>query len=540
MNIWELFKRETTISPTPVFLMTLISGISNALLLAIINASIKVVSYTNLNLRYFLMFFIMLAIFLFSKKYALQKSVIISENMIKGIRVRLADKIRKSDLILLEKTGKGDIYNRITQDTEVISQAVVLLVNAAQSVIMVVFCTLYVFFISKLAFFIIVCTITLGTYVFYLFNRMVIEEVQETSKQENRFLEMVNQTIYGFKELKINKKKSNEHFSYLKKIAFDTEALKIKTRLNFIVGFLFSQTFFYLLLAVIIFILPRLEHMYNVLVVQIVSSILFIVSPLEIFVQSIPFIARANVAAGNLYKLEKQLDTIIKEPDNEHIPVPVVFKEITLEKIMFDYTDDYGMPLFTLGPADLKIVRGELIMIVGGNGSGKSTLLKLITGLYYPASGTIKVNDFPVLLSGYPEYREMFSIIFEDFYLFHKLYGFEIIDYEKINNLLKIMQIDKKTSVVDGEFTAIRLSTGQRKRIAMIVSLLDDKQIYVFDEWAADQDPIFRKYFYEVLLKEMKKQGKTVIAVSHDDRYFHIADKVLKLEFGRFINYNPI
>ena len=83
-------------------------------------------------------------------------------------------------------------------------------------------------------------------------------------------------------------------------------------------------------------------------------------------------------------------------------------------------------------------------------------------------------------------------------------------------------------SYADGRFSTLDLSTGQRKRLAMVAALLDDKPIYIFDEWAADQDPGFRRYFYEGLLGELKARGKTVLAVTHDDRYFGVADRVVK------------
>ena len=58
---------------------------------------------------------------------------------------------------------------------------------------------------------------------------------------------------------------------------------------------------------------------------------------------------------------------------------------------------------------------------------------------------------------------------------------------------------------------------------------------YDFDEWAADQDPEFRRYFYDVLLPGLKAEGRTLIVVTHDDRYFHVADQVVFMEEGRVV-----
>ena len=175
------------------------------------------------------------------------------------------------------------------------------------------------------------------------------------------------------------------------------------------------------------------------------------------------------------------------------------------------------------------------MFIVGGNGSGKSTLLKLITGLYYPLTGNIYLNNKPLEADDYVDYRELYSTIFTDFHLFDRLYGIEDIDSQRVDQFLETMGLEKKTTFKNNGFSNTELSTGQKKRLAYIASVLEDKQIYIFDEWAADQDPEFRQYFYEVLLKDLKAKGKTVIAVSHDDRYFYAADRVIKIEYGKII-----
>jgi putative ATP-binding cassette transporter len=186
----------------------------------------------------------------------------------------------------------------------------------------------------------------------------------------------------------------------------------------------------------------------------------------------------------------------------------------------------------------LEIKKGEMVFIVGGNGSGKSTFLKMLTGLYYPSAGSVDLNHEPIDRSEYASYRELFSIIFTDFHLFDKLYGLSNIEDKQVKALLRLMQLEKKTQYRENEFTHLDLSTGQKKRLAFIAALLENKPIYILDELAADQDPQFRKYFYEVMLPDLKQQGKTIIAVTHDDHYFHVADRVLKMEYGQLVDYS--
>jgi putative pyoverdin transport system ATP-binding/permease protein len=204
--------------------------------------------------------------------------------------------------------------------------------------------------------------------------------------------------------------------------------------------------------------------------------------------------------------------------------------------LSFTYTNADGTPGYRVGPLTAGITAGEILFIQGGNGSGKSTFLRLLTGLYYPQSGDLLVDGKPLQLAQYQRYRSMFSVIFTDFHLFDRLYGLGEVDEGQVEDLLAQMELSDKTSLESGRFTRLNLSTGQRKRLALISALLENKQVIVFDEWAADQDPGFRRYFYEVVLRDLKKQGKTIIAATHDDRFFGVADRVWKMEYGRFVD----
>jgi putative ATP-binding cassette transporter len=204
-----------------------------------------------------------------------------------------------------------------------------------------------------------------------------------------------------------------------------------------------------------------------------------------------------------------------------------------LEQLRFDYFDPSGAPAFTVGPITVDLNAGQTIFIIGGNGSGKSTFLRLLASLYFPLSGTIELDGTAVTAANLEEYRSLFSVIFADYHLFDQLYGHEAPDAAMIDAMIERFELKGKVALEELRWSTTALSTGQRKRLALIVSLLDNRVIQVFDEWAADQDPAFRRYFYEVLLPEMKRQGKTVIAATHDDRYFHLADRVLRMEFGQ-------
>ena len=176
--------------------------------------------------------------------------------------------------------------------------------------------------------------------------------------------------------------------------------------------------------------------------------------------------------------------------------------------------------------------------ILGGNGSGKSTFLKLLTSLYHPESGTLNLNDVAITSGSYMQYRSLFSIVFTDFHLFPKIYGVEKLNAEKVNEFINLMGLKGKTFFDGEKFTNVKLSTGQRKRLAFICCLLEDKPIMILDEVTADQDPEFKKFFYLTILPDLKKQGKTVIMVSHDDKYFEQFDRIVKMEYGKLVDYS--
>ncbi|OEU67375.1 MAG: hypothetical protein BBJ57_02530, partial [Desulfobacterales bacterium PC51MH44] len=413
MNLLELYKKESTVSGVPVIAMAMISGAANAVLLAIINSAISVVSHDSLNLRYFILFVTAFLIFFTGKRYSLSKATVIAENIIKGVRVRIADKIRHSELLHVEDVGKSEFYTRLTLDTNLISQSALLIINACQSAIMLFFCLLYIATLSKLAFIIIIICLGAGISIYLYTETITAQELHEATEKETKFFSLLEHILDGFKEIKVNRKKSNNLFFFFKKLAKETEKLKIKTGLRFVLQIMFSQVAFYLMIAMIIFVLPRLGEGYSELIIRIIAAILFIAGPVDMLVSSIPAFARANVAVEHIYELEEDLDKSRKAFNNmeDRIPARKIasFNQIKFENISFSYTDKDGMSLFTVGPADLSIKAGEILFIIGGNGSGKSTFLKLLTGLYYPTSGTIKLDDLELNVdkTAYPAYREL-------------------------------------------------------------------------------------------------------------------------------------
>lgn len=545
-RLLEFIDQEANYPRTRLLLFAIISGLTNGLLLAVINHSAGMVSqFTEsgeVQFYYLGIFLVVLVLFVYTKKYALDKATVLVEEVLCKVRMRVTDKIRHTELQYIESAGHSEIYNCLAKDTVQISQSANVIFASMQAAIMLVFVMTYIAWLTPGGFLVTVIAIALGAWVFELKRKAIIRDLNMASQQEVEFFESLNHTLAGFKEIKINRVKSHDLYTHQEAIAYDVQELKSRAGVSSVFVMMFSQVFFYVLIAAVLFVWPHFEHASAEVVIKLTTSILFIIGPLELLVGSLPLFIKADVAVNNLRELEKHLDTATKgahvgEPPNR---AQLVFEKIEFRGVKYAYADSEGAASFSVGPIDLQFNAGEIVFIIGGNGSGKSTLLKLLTGLYYPTGGGIYLNDDELDQDLYPDYRELFAIIFTDFHLFDRLYGVENVDDAKVKALLKVMDLSSKTKYRGGAFTNTNLSTGQRKRLAFISAILDNKQIYIFDEWAADQDPGFRKHFYEVLLPDLRQQGKTIIAVTHDDKYFSTADRVLKMDEGQLVDYSPI
>ncbi|WNL45747.1 cyclic peptide export ABC transporter [Dyella sp. BiH032] len=247
------------------------------------------------------------------------------------------------------------------------------------------------------------------------------------------------------------------------------------------------------------------------------------------------------VGTASLRHLERMgLDTATERPESAPRAAGAHAQEgwsqIRLEGVCYSYPGSTGAKP-TIGPIDLTVARGEMLFIVGGNGSGKSTLLLLLSSLVAPHEGRMAIDGTPVD-ADLRWYRERFTGVFGDFFLFPHVLDAEgqPLSDARIGQLLDVLDLGEQVQTHEGELSRLALSTGQRKRLALLQCYAEDRDIFFFDEWAADQDIHFRDYFYRSLLPALKANGKTVIAISHDDRYFSMADRVITLEAGAVVS----
>lgn len=569
MKLLALLRREAAVSLRYLVLLAALSGSSSALVLAIINASANanstapsrepvptqgttsatetssfpqappaaaesgVATPKNFG-RNALLFLLIMGVYAASQWKLYSTATAEFEKILDRVRVRIADKVRRCDLMPVEQLGQTVILAGVSKETQTISHAATLVIMSAQAAVLVTFTAVYVAYLSFAAF-VLTAVVAASASVVHIRRSGAMREVMhQHSARENQLFESLRHFLDGFKEVRMNRRRSDDLFAQFKAISSEATAIKCRTHEQIARSFIFTQMSFYALLGVVVFIAPRFSQMSSGS--SITTAVLFLMGPLTTIVGTVPNLAIADAAVDNLGNLETALDSARREGIDALLARPL-FTEIVFEDVVFHYKDVRHGDAFSVGPINLTLKAGETVFIAGGNGSGKSTFLKLLTALYHPHQGVIRVDGTVLRAEDAESYRNLFSTVFSDYHLFDRLYGLLDTEQARIDSTIDYLELTGKTRVIGSRFETLDLSAGQRKRLALLVSLLEDRPIYVFDEMAADQDPGFRRKFYEEILPELRKNGRTVIAVTHDDKYFGASDRLLKMDEGRFVSH---
>jgi len=541
MELLRYLKKESKDFDTNIILIGIFAGMVNMALIVIMTKAATQVSdaeETGINLA---LAAVCLVGFWYSKRYLLTRTSAIVEGIIGKVRRRIAGKIRQADLASFEAIGPESLVNAVSLHANTLSQASIHAINHAHSIVMVGLAFIFILIISRTAFLIVIGVLGFLVWCFLRNRKILNTALKNISKGENEFLKGFSDLTTGFKEIKMSSRRDHEFVEgYLQQLVDRCIQLKLDASNLLNRNLIIAHTSLFLLLGSVIFLLPifgpdETEH-----VIPVFTVVIFIFGPFSDLVGSIPFMAHAVASIGEIERIEAVLEAVKPEKIGKDIPdtLPIErFEKLTMEHVTFQYRDEENDRNFELGPVDFELHDGELVYMVGGNGSGKSTFLKVLTGLYSPKSGALKVNDVPISNEQLKGYRNLIAPIFTDFHLFDQLFGIDDIDAETSRKSIEQVELTGKFEIHGKKITNTALSAGQRKRLALMISILENKPIMVFDEWAAEQDPEFRKRFYEEILPRLKAAGKTIFAITHDDRYFHTADRIVKMEYGRFVEY---
>jgi putative ATP-binding cassette transporter len=537
-HLYRLLLRDTDLF-TPHFVrLAVLSGLANAAVLAIVNMAVQTSSEgVSSQLRSLLLFGVTIAIYGYSQKRLMVDTCERVEELIGSLRRRLMEAVRNSELFQIERIGKAEIFGNLSRETQVLSQAMPNIIVSVQASILLIASMIYLFFLSKLAFILLATFTTVGA-AFHLGRaKQASKHILEAARNDDTLIEGFSDVINGFREVKLNQIKSDQLGEMVTLVSRRSASSRILVHTLNAHDFVLSQLTFFALTGLMVFVVPTFAEVDTKTITMTTTATLFMLGPVGALVGSFPVFNNANAAARQICELEEKL--LAGSTARKVIgPLDLFadFSEISLEAQSFSYLATDGEQPFSVGPNSLTIRRGDCIFITGGNGSGKTTFVNLLLTLIPSTNGKIIVDGVGVNDSNVTAYRNLFSAIFSDNHLFKTLYGTAPFDKNEAAELLEEMDILDKVQVVENRFTTTELSGGQRKRLAMVAARLERKPILVLDEWAADQDPAFRTKFYRQIIPTLRTQGYTIIAITHDERFFDVADARYHMEDGKLIS----
>lgn len=482
-------------------------------------------------------FFFGVCLFILTAKAA---SVIIVNNIAKSavaeLRINISQKINRMMIKNIESVGFPRLLNILTDDVNNLAAAAVAIPMLLVSIVTVVGMLGYLATLNIYIFLIVLGAIFLGVFMFQIPVAMASGVYQKARALRDVIQEGLRGLVMGAYELKLNKSKSETYIEN-EIITPQRESAKLEKVGDAVlhIAGTSSDLLSFFIIGMIVFVLPKYMHFPISESYGVVMALLYIAGPVASILGMLQHLNVGQIA------LQRINDLNFFEEDSSGVQSADPFtswSEFSVKDVTYKYSsqDENSERAFSLEPISLVFCAGQVNFIVGGNGSGKSTLSKLLSLHYTPASGGVYFDESKVDAENALHARSKISVIFSNYYLFGKLYRtFTPEDENKINGYLESLGLKGKTEFVDGYFTTTQLSDGQRRRLALLVALLEDKDIYIFDEWAADQDPEFKNIFYRDILQDMKKNNKLVIVITHDDRYFDCADRVIFMEDGKMI-----
>lgn len=531
MNVIWLLLKASWLNVSIAILTGLISGGCSAQLIALINRAIS--DNSNQNLVWYFAGLAVLA--LITGVISQFLLIYLSQEAVYNLRLSLSRGILSSPLRQLEELGASRLLATLTDDVGTLSNTIFVIPFLCIDIAIVVGCLIYLSTLSGAVFAVVFAflAVTIGA-IQLLLNKM--RKFFDLAREEKDVLFKHFRSITdGIKELKLHSLRRQEFFTEeLQVSAADSRDYNLQALNTGALAIGVGQLLFFMLMGLLLFALPKFVPVSTSVLSAYILTSTYLMSPFQNILERLPEIFRANTAVE---KIERMGLALASQAEINAALQPVKnadWKILELKGTTHSYPGDKEDSNFVLGEISLKFHPGELVFIVGGNGSGKSTFAKLLTGLYIPESGEILLDGQPITNDNREWYRQHFSAIFSDFYLFERLLGMTNHDLDnQAAEYLREFHLDKKIEVKDGILSTTALSQGQRKRLALLTAYLEDRPIYLFDEWASDQDPFFRDIFYKQLLPELKRRGKTVFVISHDDRYFDLADRAIKLDYGK-------
>lgn len=550
MNIFSLLFRR---APNRVFLSILLdamSGIAYAMIIPLVLKSIDarndgfasedagVVTFLGLKVSnhwYALLFVVAVVFILATKTTSRVLMERVSSTVTAELRIDIYERLVQAPVAEVEKVGPGRMMVVLTEDLPWIIAGGRLFPAMLSNLATLTGMLGYLAYLNTDAFWLVVEALLVGTVTYQVPMFIGLRFVRRKRAMLERLHRSIRALLDGFKELKLDQRKRN---SFMERYLLDNErkardADMAGDAIVTIAGS-YGELINFCVIAIISFVFVNYHAISNQELIAVIMTLLYITGPVAAILQAVPQYMNAGVSMQKVNQLfhDMPVETASQRMLDDRPP----WSRLSLREVVYRYEDSGERKGYVVGPIDLDIEKGQITFVVGGNGSGKSTLGKLVTLHYAAESGTVLFGDDPITDETLNTYRQQIGFIYSDYYLFEHLLGRGGPEVAaEVARYLKELGLDQKVSFDGSAFSTLHLSDGQRRRLALLVSFVEDKQLYLFDEWAADQDPMFKDTFYYKILPELKERGKAVVVVSHDDRYFHVADKLVYMENGRIV-----
>lgn len=508
-----------------------LSGAANVGLLAIVNRQLRHAGTSTSTLVWA---FVGVCLVALVTRIASQIYLVrMSQNSLSRLRIGLCRRILEAPLRQLEEIGTPRMIGALTADVTIVGMALNALPSVVVSVIILICGMVYLGFLNAPLLAAGAVFGVAGGVTYWATARLGRKYLSDSREANDVLLTHVRSLINGVKELKMNAARREEFVvEAIERSDQDVRENQFQGTVIQDAAVVWGRMLFLVAIGLLLFAWPHVRPTDSDTLIGFALGVFYLMSPLERIFAYLPLLYRAGLSVNKINKIGLLLDE--RPPEARGATTSVAWESIEFAGVTHEYRREGQEGGFLVGPIDWRLTPGEIVFLVGGNGSGKTTLMKLLTGLYSPRDGRLLLDERPVDDGNREAYRQLFAVVFDDGMVFEGLYGTNREDREaRARQYLRDLKLDHVVSIADGKFSTTELSRGQRKRLALLTAYLEDRSIYVFDEWAADQDPSFKKVFYEQLLPELKRRGKTVVAITHDDRYFAVADRIVKMEDGR-------
>jgi putative ATP-binding cassette transporter len=512
----------------------LLSGAFNSGLLALANAAISHPGRRSSSILYA---FIGLCVLAPATRMISEVLLVrVGQNAVFRLRTELARQVLAVPLRRLEEIGSHRVLSVLTDDVPNLANVVAIIPLLCINIGIVAGCLFYMGWLAPKLLADVMAVMVIGVLSYQFGVSRAAQYLKRAREHDNHLMKHFRGLVHGIKELKLHQRRRNAFLSdLLDQTAKECRAANVSGLTVYSIASSWGQLLVFVTIGLLMFLLTRSQGAGTGVLSGFSLALLYMMTPLQVIMNSLPALVRANIAIGNA----QGIGLMLTAPNVEQEPAfsagsTGFVAQLELSDVTYSYRHEDSADQFVLGPIDLSVVAGELLFITGGNGSGKTTLAKLIVGLYAPDSGDIRYNGELVKDSNRENYRQIFSVVFSDPFLFESLLGLDGSQLdERAQEYLLRLRLEHKVTIKNGALSTTELSQGQRKRLALLTCYLEDRPIYFFDEWAADQDPRFKEVFYFSVLPGLRACGKTVIVISHDDRYYSVADRVITLEAGR-------